>query len=157
MFGGHSSKDTQAMSSSAPKLARHLGFAGVLPFYLGAIALWAADESAQDAALAVTMIYAATILSFVGAVHWGRALAEPVGDASWGWSVVPALLGWLAAAWLDALPGLILLIVGFWAAYVVDARAAREGRFPFWYIVLRKHLSALVVLALGLCIVAVAT
>lgn len=155
MFGAHSNKDPRIMSSSAPKLARHLGFAGVLPFYLGAIGLWAGDESAQDAALAVTMIYAATILSFVGAVHWGRALAEPAGEAGFGWSVVPALLGWLAAAWLDALPGLILLIVGFWAAYVIDMRAAREGRFPLWYVELRKHLSALVVLGLGLCIVAV--
>jgi cadmium resistance protein CadD (predicted permease) len=142
------------MSSSPPKLARHLGFAGVLPFYLGAAALWAADETAQDAALAITMIYAATILSFVGAVHWGRALAEPGGEQGLGWSVVPALLGWIAAAWLDALPGLILLIVGFWAAFTVDARAAREGRFPLWYLDLRKHLSALVVLALGLCVIA---
>jgi hypothetical protein len=127
----------------------------VLPFYLGAIALWAADESAQDAALAVTMIYAATILSFVGAVHWGRALAETGSETGLGWSVVPALLGWVAAAWLEPLPGLILLIVGFWAAFVVDSRAAREGRFPLWYIGMRKHLSALVVFALGLCIVAV--
>jgi hypothetical protein len=71
--------------------------------------------------------------------------------------VAPALLGWVAAAWLEPLPGLILLIVGFWAAFVVDARAARDGRFPAWYLALRKHLSALVVLALGLCAVAVAT
>jgi hypothetical protein len=103
------------------------------------------------------MIYAATILSFVGAVHWGRLLADAQGEAGLGWSVVPALLGWLAAAWLEPLPGLILLIVGFWAAYVVDARAAGEGRFPLWYIALRKHLSALVILALGLGVVAIAT
>lgn len=144
------------MLTDAPKIARHLGFAGVLPFYLGAIALWTADESAQDAALAVTMIYGAVILSFVGAVHWGRALAEPASDVGLAWSVAPALLGWIAAAWMESLPGLILLIVGFWAAFVVDARAARDGRFPAWYLTLRKHLSALVVLALGLCALAIA-
>ncbi|MFM7347608.1 MAG: DUF3429 domain-containing protein [Tagaea sp.] len=144
------------MLTDAPKIARHLGFGGVLPFYLGAIALWTADESAHDAALAVTMIYGAVILSFVGAVHWGRALADEAPQAGMGWSVAPALLGWVAAAWLEPLPGLILLIVGFWAAFVVDARAARDGRFPAWYLALRKHLSALVVLALGLCAVAVA-
>ena len=155
MFLAYLNKDTRTMSSTPPKLAKQLGFAGVLPFYLGALALWTADESAHDAALAVTMIYGAVILSFVGAVHWGRALADETPEAGMGWSVTPALLGWLAAAWLEPLPGLILLIVGFWTAYVVDARAAREGRFPFWYIVLRKHLSALVVLALGLCVVAV--
>lgn len=155
MFLAYLNKDTRTMSSTPPKLAKQLGFAGVLPFYLGALALWTADESAHDAALAVTMTYGAVILSFVGAVHWGRALADETPEAGMGWSVTPALLGWLAAAWLEPLPGLILLIVGFWTAYVVDARAAREGRFPFWYIVLRKHLSALVVLALGLCVVAV--
>jgi uncharacterized membrane protein YidH (DUF202 family) len=141
--------------SAAPKRASQLGYAGVLPFYLGAIALWTADDSLQDAALGVTLIYGATILSFVGAVHWGRALAEPGSDAGLVWSVVPALLGWIAAAWLEPLPGLILLIVGFWISFLIDARAAREGRFPFWYLNLRKHLSALVVLALGLCVVAV--
>jgi hypothetical protein len=145
------------MSSSPPKLAKLLGFGGLVPFYAGAVALWLGEPEAQDAALAVTMIYAATILSFVGAVHWGRLLADAQGEAGLGWSVVPALLGWLAAAWLEPLPGLILLIVGFWAAYVVDARAAREGRFPLWYIALRKHLSALVILALGLGVVAIAT
>ncbi|MCM0019232.1 MAG: DUF3429 domain-containing protein [Tagaea sp.] len=145
------------MSSSSPKHAKLLGFGGLVPFYAGAAALWFGGAELRDGALAVTTIYAATILSFVGAVHWGRALAGPATDAALGWSVVPALLGWLAAAWLDALPGLILLIVGFWAAFVVDARAAREGRFPLWYLDLRKHLSALVVLALGLCALAVAT
>lgn len=144
------------MSSSPPKHAKLLGFGGLAPFYAGAAALWFGGAEMRDAALAVTMTYAATILSFVGAVHWGRSLAEPAGDTGLGWSVVPALLGWLAAAWLEPLPGLILLIVGFWAAFVVDARAAREGRFPAWYLILRKHLSALVVLALGLCALAVA-
>jgi hypothetical protein len=148
------------MSSSPPQPAKLLGFGGLVPFYAGAAALWLGEPEAQDAALAVTMIYAATILSFVGAVHWGRLLADAQGEArggeaGLGWSVVPALLGWLAAAWLEPLPGLILLIVGFWAAYVVDARAAREGRFPLWYIAMRKHLSALVILALGLCVIAI--
>ncbi|MFM8801323.1 MAG: DUF3429 domain-containing protein [Tagaea sp.] len=142
------------MSSSPPKGAQLLGFGGVIPFYAGAAALWLGAPEAQDAALAVTAIYAATILSFVGAVHWGRALTDPAAEAALGWSVVPALLGWLGAAWLEPLPGLILLIVGFWAAYVVDARAARDGRFPLWYIRLRKHLSALVIGALGLCVIA---
>ncbi|MFN7192935.1 MAG: DUF3429 domain-containing protein [Rhodospirillales bacterium] len=138
-----------------PRPALWLGFGGLLPFYGCVFALWKGD--AEAAATAVLLNYAAAILSFLGAVHWGRALADPA-QQNWnvlGWSVAPALLGWLAATWMEAAPALILLIVGFWAAFAVDLRAAAEGRFPLWYLALRRALSALVVLALALALTAV--
>lgn len=137
-----------------PRPALWLGFGGVLPFYGCVFALWNGEASA--AATAVLLNYAAVILAFLGAVHWGRALAgpPPQGFSALGWSVVPALLGWLASTWMEPVPALILLIVGFWAAFVVDMRAAAEGRFPPWYLALRRPLSALVVLALALSLTA---
>lgn len=138
-----------------PPAARWLGLAGLLPFYACALALWLGPPDAS--ALSVLLAYAAVILSFLGAVHWGRALASPE-QQNWsvlGWSVAPALIGWLAAGWMDAAPALLLLIVGFWAAFVVDMRAVADGRFPRWYLALRKLLSALVVLALAISLLAV--
>jgi len=138
-----------------PRPALWLGFGGVLPFYGCVFALWNGD--AEAAATAVLLNYAAAILAFLGAVHWGRALADPA-QKSWnvlGWSVAPALIGWLAATWMEPAPAFILLIVGFWAAFAVDLRATAEGRFPRWYMALRRALSALVVLALALALTAV--
>jgi hypothetical protein len=141
--------------AGVPPAARWLGLAGLLPFYAGALALWLGPPDAS--ALSALLSYAAVILSFLGAVHWGRALASPE-QQNWsvlGWSVAPALMGWLAAEWMDSAPALLLLIVGFWAAFVVDLRAVADGRFPRWYLALRKLLSALVVLALALSLLAV--
>ena len=140
--------------AQVPRPALLLGFGGLLPFYGCAFALWNGD--AQAAAVGVLLNYAAVILAFLGAVHWGRALSgpSPQGFAVLGWGVVPALLGWLASTWMEPVPAIILLIVGFWAAFVVDLRAAAEGRFPAWYLALRRPLSALVILALALSLTA---
>jgi hypothetical protein len=56
---------------------------------------------------------------------------------------------------MEPAPALILLIVGFWAAFIVDMRAVAAGRFPGWYLQLRRPLSALVVLALAFSLLAV--
>lgn len=142
--------------SGVPRAAIWLGFAGLLPFWLPLPAVWG---PAHDAAFALSaqLSYAAVILSFLGAVHWGRALAAPE-QQDWpvlGWSVAPALMGWLAAAWMDPAPALILLIVGHWAAFVVDMRAVAAGRFPRWYLQLRRPLAALAILPLALSLTAV--
>lgn len=142
--------------AEVPVPARWLGFAGLLPFWLALPTIWEAPQHSSFA-LAAQLSYAAVILSFLGAVHWGRALASP-DQQDWsvlGWSVAPALLGWLAAAWMDPAPALILLIVGHWTAFVVDMRAVAAGRFPRWYLQLRRPLAALAILALALSLTAV--
>ncbi|MBI3507077.1 MAG: DUF3429 domain-containing protein [Proteobacteria bacterium] len=141
--------------AGVPSAARWLGLAGLVPFYGAVAVLWAGKG--DGAALSALLSYSAVILSFLGAVHWGRALASPELQ-DWpvlGWSVAPALIGWLAAEWMEATPAILLLIVAFWASFVVDRRAVADGRFPRWYLALRKLLSALVVLALGLSLLAV--
>ena len=142
--------------AGVPRAAVWLGFGGLLPFWLAVAAIWS-NPQAEAFALSAELVYGAVILSFLGGVHWGRALASPA-QQDWpvlGWSVVPALLGWLAAAWMEPAPALILLIVGFWAAFVVDMRAVAAGRFPGWYLQLRRPLSAIVVLALAFSLLAV--
>jgi Protein of unknown function (DUF3429) len=139
--------------AGVPRAAVWLGFGGLVPFWLAVAAMWANPQAASFA-LSAQLAYGAVILSFLGGVHWGRALAGP-GEPVPGWSVVPALLGWLAAAWMEPAPALILLIVGFWAAFIVDMRAVAAGRFPGWYLQLRRPLSALVVLALAFSLLAV--
>lgn len=78
-----------------PRLVALLGYGGLLPFGLGALGLLFMPTGH---ALWQTLLlaYAAIILSFVGALHWGFAMGADASDAPglYSWSVVPALLGW---------------------------------------------------------------
>jgi len=133
-----------------PRPALVLGFAGLLPFLASALAAWLVDDRLFAVAVNLKVAYGAVILSFLGAVHWGLALAQ--GDAAnWrrlGLSVLPALAGWLAL--VISLPlGLLLLAVGFVAVFFADLRTVAAGRAPSWYKTLRKALTLIVLLSLA--------
>lgn len=143
-----------------PAPARLLGPAGLIPFAGLAIGVWAGWPSAGPALAA----YGATILAFLGAVHWGLALAAPVAapmDApgreqavEWGrlgLGVVPALVAWVALL-LPLATGLALLAGGILATAIAETMAARAGLVPRAYLGLRWLLStgAATALLLGL-------
>jgi hypothetical protein len=142
-----------------------LGNLGLLPFFVLALLSWPWGGTASPRLQFALVGYAAVILSFLGAVHWGLALANPglTKPQSWnvlGWSVLPALLGWL---------GLLMLLFGIPAAMVfafligdlllvrvVDGRLAPlyATPVPAWYLALRTRLTvaacaALLVAAAG--------
>ena len=77
----------------------------------------------QAQALFALLAYGATILSFLGAIHWGLALHDPAEPPRWMlvWGVVPSLLAWGALLW-GTPGGLWLLAVGLWACYAVDRK-----------------------------------
>jgi hypothetical protein len=86
-------------SRAIPAPARTLGFAGLIPFAVGALAVAFAPEIKPEAAAAL-LLYGALILSFLGGVRWGFAVIEGA-NAGWtvyGVSVVPPLVAWVAAA-----------------------------------------------------------
>ncbi|MCS6932600.1 MAG: DUF3429 domain-containing protein [Acetobacteraceae bacterium] len=125
-----------------PPLARPLGFAGLAPF-LGLAVLALAGVSWAPEALAA---YGATILAFLGAVHWGFALRALPGEdfasaPRLALGVVPALLGWVALL-LPVAAGLWLLAGGILATAATETAAARRGLVPAEYLRLRWWLSA---------------
>ena len=141
------------MLSQIPRPALWLGFAGLLPFLAGAAGLWLLPSAWSRWFLTNQIGYAATILSFLGAVHWGFSLAgfgrTPTAD--WhrlGWGVIPAPIAWIALG-LAPVPALVTLIAGFAAVLYGDERAARSGLAPAWYPSLRRPLTALVVMTLA--------
>ena len=135
------------------RLATVLGYLGLVPFAIGAALAW------RDAPLSPwadvhwpLLAYAAVILSFMGAIHWG--LAMHAGEASTArrnqlvLSVVPALVGWLALG----LPPLIaypLLGLGFLLLLFGEVRAVAFGLAPAWYPQLRGPLTFGALLALA--------
>ena len=138
-----------------PRSVAWLAYAGLLPFVALALASLLAPGSAPWQRLSLN--YGAVILSFVGALHWGfamsvYAMSERKRNVCFAWSVMPALLAWLALL-LDPFAASALLAAGFAAHYVQDWRLVRHAGLPAWYLPLRLRLSvvaALSVLATGL-------
>lgn len=141
------------MSSAPTRMALALGYAGLLPF-LGSAA-WVAAGPAGQQALAVQVLaaYAATIVSFLGGIHWGLAFAAPGGPSTvrLAWGVVPSLLAWPALL-LPPAAGLALLAAALVLCYAVDHRAYPRLGLAAW-LPMRRALSAVAALS---CAVGVA-
>lgn len=141
-----------------PKLAVGLGMAGLVPFVTGALGLWITPEVWRERVLEELIAYAAVILAFMGAIHWGLTMrADEASDKApvqVGLSVIPPLLGWVALS-LPVNFGLPVIFVAFAALYFADIWAVRHGLAPVWYPALRKPLSIAVVVSLVLAWIAV--
>lgn len=127
-----------------PTAVAWLGYGGLLPFVALALVPWLGAAWAERA-LQAQLAYGAVILSFVGALHWGLAMADNALDsaarsARYGWSVVPALLAWVALL-LPGAAGLWLLAAGFVLHWGQDWRHARAAGVPAWYLPLRARLT----------------
>ena len=122
-----------------------LGLLGLIPFWALAVGLaqtglrpW--DMAALDSAL---VTYAAVILSFLGGIRWGLAVARSERqDAALHYiiSVVPSLAAWMLLVLpeplrLSCLGGLALLLAP------IDRRLVPAGYAPPWFGQLRLILS----------------
>ncbi|MGA0532237.1 DUF3429 domain-containing protein [Hansschlegelia sp. KR7-227] len=143
----------------APTVPLALGLGGLAPF-IGlalAIALGYRDLLGVDAAFAL-VAYGATILSFLGGVHWGLALRHPSAEmrvALYVAAVVPPLWAWVGLL-AGGAPGLGLLAAGLAAHGVVDATRANRFAAPRWYPRLRLLLAMLSTIAVTAAAVVVA-
>lgn len=110
-----------------------LGYSGLIPFVGLAAASLLLDGALQTQALFALQAYAATILSFLGAIHWGLALRDPLTPSTGllAWGVVPSLLAWVALM-LDAISGLWLLAAGLWLCLAVDWRVYPRFGLNAW-------------------------
>ncbi|MBU3694786.1 MAG: DUF3429 domain-containing protein [Rhodocyclaceae bacterium] len=140
-----------AAFNQAPAAARLLALAGLIPFWALALApRFGINPPQLQAAL---IGYAAVILSFVGALHWGLAAARDNTDRplpawrSYGYSVVPALVAWVALL-LPYRDALTLLSLAFIGAMFADQRWLAGQGLPVWFVPLRTLISVLVILAL---------
>lgn len=100
--------------------AQTLGYGGLVPFVGLALGVW--FWTAHQAVAASAMLgYSATIVSFLGAIHWGLTMRDVNGQSTSMllWGVVPSLLAWVALL-LPAASGLLLMAVLLWACFAVD-------------------------------------
>jgi hypothetical protein len=145
--------------SEAPAPALALGLAGAAPFVAGALAIVIGPPWLKATAYVHLVNYAAVVLAFTGAVQWGLAIAAGMrGPAGWRWyaaGAVPALLAWAALALVPPTASLLVLAAGYAVAFAVDLRAVAGGLAPDWYRALRKLLTAVAVVCLGVALAAV--
>lgn len=145
------------LSARIPSAALALGLLGLIPFAAGALSLWVALPWLDpQAGLRLTVIYGALILSFLGGIRWGTAIGPyDTGRQSleFSASVLGSLAG-LAAAFLPAIPGLALLVVGFLMQGLWDVTSVDAGRLPAWFGRLRMLLTTGAVIALVAALVA---
>ena len=130
---------------AAPRMVALLSYGGLIPF-LALAAASLLDPSRIGMWQQLSLNYGAVILSFVGALHWGFAmsllgLSDARRSAALAWSVIPALLAWVALL-LDPIAGSALMAAGFAIHYVQDWRLVRQAPMPSWYLPLRFRLSA---------------
>lgn len=132
-------------AQSAPCSVAWLGYGGLLPFV--GLALAGLFDPTHLPLWHGTMIaYGAIILSFVGALHWGFTMTLPslrpqLRTVAYIWSVMPALLGWIALL-LPAILASSVLIAGFIVHYALDRQIVRHANLPAWYLPLRLRLTA---------------
>lgn len=137
-----------------PSAAKLLGALGAVPFVCLAVAGPFLEGVLRDQASFALAAYGAVILSFLGGVHWGLAIAgfgpEPHDGASirrLTISVLPSLIAW-GALLLPAAAGLPVLAGAFAAMLLVDRRASQKREAPAWYPSLRWPLTTAVVASL---------
>ncbi len=144
----------------APLAAVVLGWAGVVPFVVGAVGPMVIPDVGLAAFTAfATSVYGALILSFLGGIRWGMAMGPLYGsERTQGFvlSILPPLVAWISLL-LPNFEGQALLIVAFLLQAWLDVRAVAEGRAPVWFAPLRIRLTAAAVVALVVTIVAQTT
>lgn len=134
--------------------ANIIGYCGLIPF-VGLSIWYALTSDVQQAGfvLSALLAYAAIILSFVGAIHWGRSLHEPhmvKSNLLQIISIIPTLLGW-AALLVPAKIGLMILIVSFFLIYLFDRIQYKQ---LYWMQKIRFNLSMGVIFTLLISLLA---
>ncbi|MGF1561192.1 MAG: DUF3429 domain-containing protein [Geminicoccaceae bacterium] len=139
--------------ATVPRAAWVYGLGGLIPFTFCALLIWLVDAELAGFLAQVLRAWGALILTFLGGVHWGLAIAGYGGQAAdhqrLGIAIAPSLLAGLALLVPLAL-GFVMLAGGFVTLYAIDRACVATGEAPGWYSRLRTPLSAIVVVCMAL-------
>ena len=128
-----------------PAIAQRLGYCALLPFLVGTFALgWPLDIASVFAANLLSA-YAAVVLSFIGAIHWGLGMRLATPQSSlFVWGVVPSIVACAAQA-LPVTWGLLCHALMLAVCYGVDRQVYPQHGVQTW-LPLRLHLTAVATL-----------
>ena len=122
----------RATPQTTPLMAKVLGYAGLIPFVGLTALLQIVDVVHQPSVVFALQAYSATILSFLGAIHWGLTMRdEQPSQGMLIWGVAPSLLAW-ASLLVPPHLGLWSMAVALWACYAVDFKTYVRLGLTHW-------------------------
>ena len=136
-------------------VAKVLGYAGLVPFVVFSIGAWLPLPYVVHP-VDYLVAYAAVILAFMGAIHWGAAMAGKQGLRARYFvaSVIPALVAWTTLLMPQSI-ALLVLLAGFVSLYAFDRATSRLQDFPGWYVPMRLRLTTVVAVCLAVALVSI--
>jgi len=131
---GGAKQELGSSRSLVPPAAKGLGALGALPFIILAVSSPFLEGALHEQASFALAAYGAVILSFLGGIHWGLAIAGfgPADGPSYRRltiGVTPSLIGW-GSLFLPTAAGLLVLAAVFASMLLVDSQASRKSRGP---------------------------
>jgi hypothetical protein len=117
-----------SLTFPALRVAGALGYLALVPFVGCAALVWLPDVDLRNAAALALSAYAAVVVSFIGAIHWGLGFrqAQPA-TSLFVWGVVPSIVAWIAVL-VPFRAGLVTQALMLAVCYLVDRRVyVREG------------------------------
>ena len=122
----------RATPQTTPLMAKVLGYAGLIPFVGLTALLQIVDVVHQPSVVFALQAYSATILSFLGAIHWGLTMRdEQPSQGMLIWGVAPSLLAW-ASLLVSPQLGLWSMAAALWACYAVDFKTYVRLGLKHW-------------------------
>lgn len=125
-----------------------LAMSGLIPFILSFSGALLTDGDMRTQFISAYMTYAAVVIAFIGAVHWGVILNHPETAPTSQRSiltvgVLPGLLAWLALM-VSVEFGLLIFCCSFPALYGFERFSVLKTILPAWYLNLRLILTLIV-------------
>jgi len=131
-----------------------IGILGLLPFIFGLVDLWI-NKNELIFKINLPKYYGAIILTFLGSKYWGIILnlnnIKKISNQSKVniviWSILPSIIA-ITVLIIQSSVSIIILALGFLLCQIVDELLYNKIEFPYWYIILRRILTLIVLIIL---------
>jgi len=140
--------NNDTLSNDTKVTVYYLSYGGLLPFIAALFGFFLLDEPIRSFSIKAFITYAAVIIGFVGAVHWGFLLKA--GDIAnkkllLSLSIIPGLIGWSALLVSEQL-ALIIFALLYPSVFIYEKLTSLKNMLPEWYMPMRFKLTSCVTL-----------
>ena len=131
-----------------------IGVLGLFPFIFGLVDLWV-NKNELLFKINLPKYYGAIILTFLGSKYWGiilnlhgkNKLSNQLEVNIIIWSILPSIIGIIVLSIQNSF-SIIILAVGFILSQIIDELLYNRINLPYWYLMLRRALTSLVLVIL---------
>ena len=136
------------------KITILIGIMGLFPFIFGLVDLWV-NKNELLFKINLPKYYGAIILTFLGSKYWGiilnlhgkNKLSNQLEVNIIIWSILPSIIGIIVLSIQNSF-SIIILAFGFILSQIIDELLYNRINLPYWYLVLRRALTSLVLVIL---------